>query len=161
MPDPLKVYPNRAKWMVAVLACGIMTTAGVWIIGDGQWLGLIPTAFFGLGLVVSLVLLLPNSSFLELDDDGFLFRNLFRDSRFSWADIGGFEARRLSMRKFVTFNFAHGYTASRHARALARTVSGAEAALPDTYGMSAEDLADLMNERLRIYRQTLTTGNAT
>jgi hypothetical protein len=147
--------------MVATLACGIMTAAGVWIIGDGQWLGLIPTFFFGLGLVVSLILLLPNSSFLELDDDGFCFRNLFRDSRFSWADIAGFEARRLSMRKIVTFDFAHGYTASRHAPALARTISGAEGALPDTYGMSAEDLADLMNERLRIYRQTPTPGNKT
>jgi hypothetical protein len=161
MSHSLRVYPNRAKWMVAALACGIMMTTGVWMLGDGQWLGLIPTVFFGLGLVVSLILLLPNSSFLELDDNGFLFRNLFRDSRFSWADIAGFEARRLSLRKFVTFDFARGYTASRHARALARTISGAEGALPDTYGMSAEDLADLMNERLRIYRQTLTTGNAT
>jgi hypothetical protein len=161
MSDPLKVYPNRAKWMIAALACGIMTTAGVWIIGDGQWLGLVPTVFFGLGFVVSLILLLPNSSFLELDDNGFLFRNLFRESRFSWADIAGFEAHRLSMRKFVTFNFAQSYTASRRARALARTVSGAEGALPDTYGMFAEDLADLMNERLRIYKQTPANGNAT
>jgi hypothetical protein len=138
-----------------------MTGSGIWIVSDGQWFGLLPSAFFGLGLVVSLILLLPGSSFLELDANGFVIRNVFRDSRLSWADIDGFETRRLGMRKFVTLNFARGYSASSRVRALAKGMSGAEGALPDTYGMSAEDLANLMNQHLRTYRQAPTNQGAT
>ena len=161
MSKPFRLYPSRAKWIVGLAACGIMTAAGIWLIADGQWFGFLPAGFFGLGIVVGVVLLLPGSSFLELDADGFLIRNLFRDSRLSWADVDGFEARRLNTRKFVTVNFARDYTASPRGRALARTLAGAEGALPDTYGMSAEGLAKLMNDRLGIYRQSLTNDSAT
>jgi hypothetical protein len=132
-----------------------MTAVGIWLISDGEWFGIVPTTFFGLGLVVSVILLWPGSSFLELDNSGFLFRNLFRESRLSWDDVDGFEARRISIRKFVTVNFSRDYVASPRMRALARSLAGADGALPDTYGMSAEDLAKLMNERLQIYRQSL------
>src|SRR5438552_1036804 len=148
MSEPLRLYPKRAKWIVAALACGIMTASGVWIIADGKWFGLLPTGFFGLGLLISLILFWRNSSFLELDSDGFVIRNLFRDSRLSWAQVEGFDVRRIGIRKMVTLTFVPSYTPLARARAVMRAVAGTEGALPDTYGMSAEDLAHIMNERL-------------
>ena len=155
MSETLRLYPDRAKWVLAALACAIMTAGGVWIIADGQWFGLVPTAFFGVGLVVSLILLWPTSSFLELNTHGFVIRNLFRNSRLLWAHIQSFEARRIGIRKMVTFTFVPEYAALPRARAVLRALSLAEGALPDTYGKSAEDLARLMNERLRIHRQSM------
>ena len=161
MSDPLKLYPKRAKWLVGTIAAGIMTASGVWLITDGQWFGVIPTIFFGLGLLVGLILLLPNSSFLELDSDGFVVRNLFRDLRLSWAQVDRFEVRRIGIRKTVTLTFVQSYTPLARARAMIRTVAGSDGALPDTYGMSAEDLAHMMNERLELHRQTSSDAGAT
>ena len=161
MSERHRFYPNRMKWVVAALTCAVMTAGGLWIIADGSWFGYIATAFFGLGLIVSLILLLPNSSFLELDASGFLIRNLFRDSRLSWADVDSFEARRVGVRKMVTLKFAPEYNTLPRARAAARIVSGAEGALPDTYGRSAEDLARMMNEHVLMYRASLTPDSAT
>jgi hypothetical protein len=137
-----------------------MTASGVWVITDGQWFGLIPTIFFGLGLLVALILLLPNSSFLELDSDGFVVRNLFRDSRLSWAHVDGFEVRRIGIRKMVTLTCVPSYSPLARARTMMRTVAGSDGALPDTYGMSAEDLAHIMNERLELHRQAASNAGA-
>src|ERR1700687_1960820 len=106
MSEPVRLYPNRTKWIVGAVACAIMSLGGVWVIADGNWFGYVATGFFGLGFVVSLILLWPGSSFLELDDSGFLIQNLFRDSRMSWTDIEIFEARRVGARKMVTLKFA-------------------------------------------------------
>ena len=156
MSEPVRLYPNRTKFIVGALACAIMLAGGVWVIADGNWFGYVATAFFGLGFVVSLILLWPSSSFLELDDSGFLIRNLFRDSRMSWADVEIFEARQLGARKMVTLKFAPQYTGSPSVRAMAQALSGAEGALPDTYGRSAEDLARMLNEYVQIQRQSAT-----
>jgi hypothetical protein len=161
MSEAIRLYPSRTKWIVGTLACAIMSAAGIWVIADGNWFGYVATAFFGLGLVVSLILLWPNSSFLELDDSGFLIRNLFRDSRMSWTDIEVFEARRLGVRKMVTLKFAPQYTDSPSVRAIAHGLSGAEGALPDTYGRSAEELARMLNEYVQKQRQSATHGDAT
>jgi hypothetical protein len=138
-----------------------MSVGGIWVIADGNWFGYVATAFFGLGLVVSLILLWLSSSFLELDDSGFLIRNLFRDSRMSWADIEIFEARRLGARKMVTLKFVPQYTELPSVRAVAQALSGAEGALPDTYGRSAEELARMLNEYVQKQRQSAIHGGAT
>jgi hypothetical protein len=161
MSKAIRLYPSRTKWIVGAVACAIMSAAGIWVITDGNWFGYVATAFFGLGLVVSLILLWPTSSFLELDESGFLIRNLFRDSRMSWTDIEFFEARRLGVRKMVTLKFAPQYTDSPSGRAIANALSGAEGALPDTYGRSAEELALMLNEYVQKHRQSATHGAAT
>ena len=149
MTEPLRFYPNRVKWIVVGLACAIMTAGGIFVVTDGHWLGLLPATFFGLGLIVSLILLWPSSSYLELDSTGFVIRNLFRDSRIPWVDVDYFEARRVGLRKMVTLNFAPNYKALPNARAVTRAISGVDGALPDTYGMSADDLARMMNDHLQ------------
>jgi hypothetical protein len=161
MSETIRFYPSRMNWIVGTLACAIMTAASIWVIADGNWFGYVGTAFFGLGLVVSLLLLWPSSSFLELDDSGLLIRNLFRDSRFSWTAIEIFEARRLGVRKMVTFKFVPQYGESPSVRATAHALSGLEGGLPDTYGRSAEELALMLNEYLQKYRQSATHGHAT
>lgn len=160
MSAPVRLYPNRIKWIFLGLASALMLAASVWVISDGQWFGYVGAAFFGLGFVVSLILLLPGSSFLELDHSGFLIRNLFRDSRMSWSDIEVFEVRRVGVRKMVTLKYSSRYRALPNARALAQAVTGVEGALPDTYGRSAEDLAQMLNEYVQIQNR-LATGGAT
>jgi len=105
-------------------------------------------AFFGLGVVVAVVGLLPGSSYLELDERGFTLCTLFRKSFQRWDDVAEFFPIRLDGRgsPMVAVRYAPGFTANAAARRFAKTLAGAEGALPDTYGRSAAELAELLNK---------------
>jgi hypothetical protein len=45
----------------------------------------------------------------------------------------------------VAYRFAPGYTPQATTRKVLNALAGAEAALPDTYGRSAKELAELLN----------------
>jgi len=46
----------------------------------------------------------------------------------------------------VAISFSELYRKAKTTRGLARFIAGAEGALPDTYGMKADQLANLLNE---------------
>jgi hypothetical protein len=45
----------------------------------------------------------------------------------------------------VVFDFSNEYTSHRRLRFVSSATAGAEGALPDTYGLSPEELVDKMN----------------
>jgi len=49
------------------------------------------------------------------------------------------------------FNFSEEYKKAKKARKISSALSGAEGALHDTFGLKAEELADLMNEYKYFY----------
>lgn len=152
MPTPIRLYPNRGKWLFMVLGNLVLIAGGIVLIHDGDSVGYFTVALFGLGLVVGLAALRRGSMYLELDTDGFLMRTLFSSARISWSDIESFDARLVGIgirSRMVTMKFAPHYTAFAKGRAVSQRLAGADGALPDTYGESAEDLARLMNEYLK------------
>jgi hypothetical protein len=101
-----------------------------------------------LAIIVSVLQLHPKAAYLRLTAEGFTYCALFRKFSFLWNDISKFGVAVVSDREMVGWNFAEHYTRSRRGRALSTRLSGYESALPDTYGMTAKDLASLM-ETLR------------
>jgi len=58
-------------------------------------------------------------------------------------------------------NFTPDFVTTGHARTIAQSLSGYEAALPDTYGMKAQELADLMEcvrQRYTLLRHELSNN---
>jgi len=51
----------------------------------------------------------------------------------------------------VVFNYSDHYDRVKMMRGFARKIAGYEGALPDTYGMSADQLADLLNNWKAIF----------
>jgi hypothetical protein len=105
------------------------------------------------GLVLSVRALaraLDRNSCLRLTPRGFAVHDRWAVLAFSWNEIESFSVGNRG--RSVLFNYAdRGDTAS-GARKLAHFVAGGDGALPDTYGMSAEDLAALLtrwHERFR------------
>lgn len=154
MPEPITLYPNRSKaiWMlllaVAFVACGIFI--GI----EGDPYGYLVAAFFGLGIPVFLIQMLPDSAFLTIDEKGIVGANLFQKFSFAWSDIDEFfvvrmQTHGISVHEMVGFNFVSTYDRARVARTLTKVTARCEGALPDTYGMKAADLAHLLNMRLR------------
>jgi hypothetical protein len=129
-----------------------------WIAGIGLMLGLAGVnfalgepAYASFSLVVALLIalaflmrLLPGAYDLHLERDGFMWRSFCRTSRFRWSDVVDFRpiGRNLSD---VGFDLAEGRGIPVSARMFAG-LSGADRHLPpNTYGLSAVQLAALMN----------------
>jgi hypothetical protein len=172
-PGPLTLDPSRRKWLL-VVAIGVVFILGAALlirdpagssdtaVGRGVGgivvtlglardraaattaIGWIALVIFALATIVGLLNLLPGAAGLTLGRDGFRTRNLFRRHDYKWADVSDIAGVRLpSLSRCVAFNdrLVQG---SRLARTNVRLV-GRNSALPDTYGLSVDDLAQLMS----------------
>jgi hypothetical protein len=89
-------------------------------------------------------MLLPGAGGLTLDRNGFRATSLFRSSSSRWQDVTGFEPASIppSLQKLVVYDDIN--LTGRKIANLNVALVGRNAALPDTYGLSADDLARLM-----------------
>lgn len=144
-PETVTLYPNRLKW-IGVLAGGLVFTGiGLFVMNaDDGFMRWLVVGFFGFVAVAGAITLLPNAGFLKLDADGFTTRSMFRDSRTRWQDVGAFSTMSVRGNSFVTYDKGEDSMIA----AVNRMVGDLSNALPDTYGMKAEELAALM-ERYR------------
>jgi hypothetical protein len=142
----LKLRPRRTKHLlltgVAAAFCGI----GLLMIRDGDPRGWFCLAFFSLCALIFLVQLVPGASYLKLDAQGFTVRSLFRSTSYTWSEIVAFAPGRVGGNRGVVFNLTPDSERQRRLRRFNAATLGAEAALPDTYGLSAERLAEILNE---------------
>jgi hypothetical protein len=148
---PLTLKPRRLKLLGYFLMFILFTATGLWMAGERPFAGYFWAVVFGLSALVMLGLLLPSSSYLRLTSTGFTFCSLFRSHTVRWNDVERFSVVRLHRNKMVAWRYSAGYQARRTARLIADSLTGAEAALPDTYGLTAEELADQMNRLIEKY----------
>jgi len=149
LSQPVTLRPSRKKLVGFLVAGVIFVAVFVFMIhaGNGSvtiaWIGLV---FFGIGIVVFTVMLLPGASYLRLEPGGFTQCSLFRRVFIPWSDVRGFGVTRIVATKAVGVNF-EAQAETRLMRAISRPV-GWDGTLADTYGMTAEALAELMNQAL-------------
>jgi len=142
-PGPVTLHPSLKRWGLMLAGCAVFAIAGQAIIRDGALTGWFVLIFFGLGMLLAAVPMLPVAGALTLDPTGFEAINFYRRSRTRWQDATGFIAARIppARLRVVLFNdAAQAGTLSRINAAFA----GRNGALPDTYGLQADDLARLM-----------------
>ena len=142
---PILLRPKPTKWLVIALGSLAFVLIGVWMVRSHEMLGWLGIVFFGLCLLVSLVCMLPNASYLRLTPDGFTMCSLFRAHTTRWEDVTGFGVGRVFTNKMVMFNYVQSYQRSPKLRSLNTGLTGFEAAIPDTYGLTHEELAALLN----------------
>ncbi len=143
-PGPVTLYPSRKKWLLVLLIGALFTAGGFWMVADAAPSGWFVLAFFALVSIVAALMLLPGAGALMLNGDGFRVTSLFRNFGSRWHEVTRFEFVSIppSFQKMVAYddiNVAGGKMAK-----LNVAISGHHAALPDTYGLSADDLARLM-----------------
>lgn len=143
--SPKTLYASRRKWL-RLLAIGmVFSVIGVLMVRDGNALGWLPLAFFGLGSVVSVWQVASPAKLVvgsaTLESLGFGRRRLYE-----LRDCGEFAVWRnpFGGNQMVVFDYP-GEVQSRLARAN-RKLAGASSSLPETYGLEASDLADLLNQ---------------
>jgi hypothetical protein len=144
-PDTLLLRPSRGKALLMLTIGVAFTAGGALLVREGKTLGWFVLIFFALCTVIFVTLLLPNAAYLKLSPEGFEVRSMFRSFRNRWSDVASFHAGRVGLNPMVMITFAPSYAAGRKVRAVAEALTGGEGGLPDTYGRSAKDLAELLN----------------
>ncbi len=141
-PGPVMLRPSRRKWLLVLLGGAIFTAGGIWMVQDSADGGWFVLTFFGLVTIAAAVMLLPGAGGLTLDAEGFGWTSLFRPHRTRWQDASDFAAARMYQTQGVFYEDA-AYKSTGLGQ-ISRSIAGRSAGLPDTYGLSASSLADLM-----------------
>ena len=113
--------------------------------------GWLITLFFGLCSLVFLIQLIPSSTQLQLNEQGFIMTSLFRSSFTKWTDVKSFKPGYLGRNKAVMFDYVKSHKKHATGKNISKLLSGSQAALPSTYGMKATELIEIMNEWKKKY----------
>ena len=130
------------------------------MVRDHEPKGWLPLLFFGLIAVVFAAKLLPNSTYLKITDDGLTLCTLFRVSKIPWDQVETFYPGRIRANKMVFIRRPAEQVEGKIGIAISAALTdGAHGALPETYGMSAEALSDLLNAELARARSKSNPSN--
>ena len=158
MDQTLKLKPSRRKWiLLGALFVGLAVLFPLLYVtsprptADDESLLLVGifTAFFSTGAVLSVVMLTTDRMYLSLTPSEFTVRNLFNQKTYRWGEVEEFSTFSFRGNNWVVFTLSREgklrFTES-GLRKFNKALGGGDDNLPDTYGMSAEALADLMNQ---------------
>jgi hypothetical protein len=153
--DEVTLTPSRGKHLLLLAVAALFVAIGVMMLSQRRvsvldaWMAYAGIAFFGLGIPMFAVQLIPGCSYLKIRPEGFEFRTLWRGARFRWTDVEEFGVARFTAHRMVGFRFSASYDRRRFARVrrLNAALAGYEAALPDNYGMKHGELAALLNRK--------------
>jgi hypothetical protein len=124
---------SRKKALLLFLGSVCFVAIGLWMSSEKPLIGWICVAFFGLGVPVSLLMLLPNAMYLRLDGEGFETGTFFSKHKTKWADVARFEIGSIRGTKMIAIVYIQEYNAQQLGRAIASSLSGMEGAIPNSY----------------------------
>jgi hypothetical protein len=156
-------YPRKRDWVFVLVGSIALLILGGWAIGSGEspllrCLGGFLAILSIVGILLALLHLHPNSSFLKLTAQGITVRSFWRTTEYRWVDISEFGVAEFQTQQ-QDFRQTHqrvGFNFSRYSPQLKRATSpdrfirrvgGYEAALPDTYGQDYATLAAFLNQQ--------------
>ncbi len=148
---PLTLRPGRGQTLLWLLVCIGFVVIGISMAREGRPTGYFCAGFFGLGLPVFGLQFHPRAAYLQLSSDGFTFCSLFRAQFVPWTQVREFAVIRVGQKRMVAWNFTPNHPARVRMRRISKALSGYEAALPDTYGLKPQELAEVLNSLLCEY----------
>jgi hypothetical protein len=151
-PTSIALHASRLKFFSVLAVSVLLTGLCVYLLQHGRlspsgevkaWVGVV---LFGVGVVISVVMLLPGAGRLTLDQDGFQRVTLFLKFRTPWSSVDDFTVCEMTMRRGRRMRFVGYNDRGLPTNNASQQLSGRNAALPDSYGLSHEELANLMAE---------------
>ena len=153
-PGPVELSVDRPKFLYLLIGAAIFGGVALWILQHEQfgwfetivlWLGVIACA----AAIPLMLLLMFQGSTLRLDGEGLQVRHAWRRRRTRWADTGVFEVSRLaipaSSEDVPLVVFDDPTSRNSTLGVINARMIGRSDALPDSYGLSHEELAWLLN----------------
>ena len=146
---PATLYPNRVRTVLLLLGSAVLVVGSALIVRHGDATGYFCGGFFVLCMLVFGLQLHPRATYLHLTTEGFTYGSLFRAYSVRWTDVREFGVIVIHRRGLVAWNFVPGNERAGKMRRFNQAFSGYEAALPNTYGIKAQELADGLNHLLQ------------
>lgn len=154
--ETIILKPKKIKTIGFLLLSCLFVVLAFSLLDEKPFIRWISIVFFGLGVIIFIIQLLPGSTYLKLTHEGFEVKNLFRSNFTKWAEINAFRIGIVPIdiywndfhfwwdwnKKMVLFD----YKKTRKGNFNSKDVFDNQEALPDSYGMSVEELVQLMNE---------------
>jgi hypothetical protein len=142
MELPATLRSSRKEMLPLLLGALFFVALGVWVASFEPAIGWLAIGFFGLCAVGLGVNFLPNSSYLRLTREGFTFCTMFKRRSVAWREVSKFGVTRIGVRNIVGWDPSHGPAGFDDT---AKVLTGYASTLPETYGLTAEELAELLN----------------
>ncbi|TPQ41825.1 hypothetical protein C2U70_02295 [Bradyrhizobium guangdongense] len=153
-PGPVTLRVSLLKMLALFLGSLGFVLIGVLLIvfvkddPEARIAGLASVVFFGACAVIGAVMLLPGAGSLTLEAKGFEVRSLFRRNHVAWPQASRFAVVTLQLPNGGS-NRMVGYDDDKLkglGADFSRDKIGRSAALPDSYGLSLEELTRLLTE---------------
>jgi hypothetical protein len=144
-PGPITLRSSRKKWWNLTIGAVFFTILGILLSIRGDVVGMLGAAFFGICAVAGVITLLPGASSLRLDEKGFGFTRFFRTQKFHWNEVGDFGIWTFGWiikGEGVVFNVSKSRLSI--LEKINTALADRNGYLPDTYGLTAEELVELM-----------------
>jgi hypothetical protein len=141
-PGPITLVPSRGKWWTYGVLNGFVTIMSIILILHGLVVAMFLTAVFGIATMISVIALIPGSMSLQLNEKGFGVTKFFRTQIFHWSDVSDFGVCTFRGYQMIVFNAAKARLGIWDKMNAA--LAGKNGYLPDTFGLGAADLANLM-----------------
>ena len=155
-PLPIVLYPSRVHKVISLVYLALSTAFLVNVIQPipTTLVGLLFTGAIALWLlrviVVNCMYLYPGSTFLKLDSASFTISSNFRQHQIPWSVVRRFapvDASSSSSRIWVGWQMLPGYAPDDEPRSrFGRPSDEFDGILSSNYGLSPQDLADLLNQ---------------
>ena len=142
----LALHASRRKWFAILAGCVVGTFAGFSMLMDGEWVGPFALCFFGFGTVVALATIIRPTQLL-IDSDGMSLVQPWRSRRYDFKDCSEFRTWHGYHTVMVVFDHRSPDRDAGLLSILNEQVSGSNAWLPNTFGVSAPEMAALLNAR--------------
>ena len=141
---PVTLYPSRKKWLFLFGVCALFSAGGFAMVWDGEPTGWFVLGLFGLAAIIPLVVLVPGSTWLELNVDGFEYKTLFNGRRVRWGDSDHFGVARIPPANHALVVYDDDAVRDTKSAALNARLTGRTSLLGDNYGLTVAGLANLM-----------------
>lgn len=136
---PLTLRPGKLKNIILILISIGFIGMGITLIERNLWIAILTIFLFGISLIVFSINLIPNTSYLKIDERGLEMKSLFRTTFIPWQVVSGFTTKQIFVNKLVMFDIDEKFLKL-------SKIKSKQGAFPDTYGMSAKKLAALLND---------------
>jgi len=141
------IYPASKASNLRIVAIGIIfLVIAVLMVSEEPWFAWPSLVIMSVIIVAVGINLLPNASYLRLDEKGFEAKSMYRSGFTEWKDVDHFFSGHLSNKKMVLYNFKPEYDRQSKLRSFNTGLVGVEAAMPIKINFTVEETAQIMND---------------
>ena len=137
--------PSRGKAVLYLAGSLCAVALGIWMAGIDPWMGWACALFFGVGAIVFVLLLRPNSVYLRLHADGFELASLLRKGTTRWQDVAHIGVGTMNYSKVIAIVYTDAYRATRFGKGVGFALAGCDAVISNMYAAPIEEIVAALN----------------